>query len=1843
MAQATGGTLQYAKIGSTWYRTHIFTSTDNLVITEPGDFRYLCVAGGGGGGNDMGGGGGGGGVLNGTLSMSSGTYLITVGAGGSGAPAGTGGLGTNGENSSIGSLVETIGGGRGASQHNGNTWNAGNGGSGGGGSGGRQSGGSFGGLPGTGTPGQGFNGAGSGPQWYPGGGGGAGGAGVGNGSVRGHGGPGKLDDILGVDYYWGGGGGGSGYSTTGGDGGIGGGGGGAVNTTSGGAGYNSGSPGGGGSVNSQTNRPGGNGGANTGGGGGGGSHFNITNNGGTGGSGIVVLSYEIPPPPNASGTGGTPYLVEQDGSWYLAHVFLESGTFTATSGGILEYLIVAGGGGGGGRHGGGGGGGGLISGLAEVNVQSYNIIVGAGGIGALTDVVGGTGTNSSAFNLIAIGGGGGGSFTGGSWSSGTNGGSGGGGGNTAGLSTGQGFNGGVRSNEEAGGGGGAAGVGENGSESNGGNGGPGKTNIILGGTLNTGFKWAGGGGGGAWTSKGGDGGAGGGGGGGAGNIATGNEGLGGSGGFNIGQAGVSGTQGAISGGAGARNTGGGGGGSGQRDNTNYTGVGGSGGSGIVVVRYLISTPNLASATGGVETQYELTPGKWYKVHTFNSNGNLEISQAGFLQYLVVAGGGGGGAEGGGGGGAGGLLTGFLDASTGTYSITVGPGGTGASSSTTAGTTGTNSSFHTFVAIGGGGGTSRSGGGSSTLGGSGAGGAGGSTRTTGAAGTLTQGNSGGTGFDSTTNSAGGGGGGSSTPGMNGGYQLSGRGGDGTLSLISGTAKYYAGGGAGGITTNGIAALGGLGGGGRGGISTTSAGTAGENNTGGGGGAGGTTGGSGGSGVVIVSYPIPTPPLTTIIQTSTVTITAGQLITPVTPISGTGGIGPRTFNISPTLPDGLIYNISNGEITGTAEDIFADQGDVQTNTYSVTVFDSTNTRSTSTFNLSIIYPPTADIVGGDVISYDINGVFFKAHKFVSSESLQLNTTATIEYLIVGGGGGGGSDMGGGGGAGGYLSGSISLSSGTYNVIVGAGGTGGPPGTDQVRANNGNSSSIVPVNYKGHSYIFDGAGDYISISGGMNVDAEDFTIQAWVYPVRWTVEFNSIFSTRATNSTAGATNVWVLGVHNSGYPYIFSGAFQITGSAGQVTLGSWTHLMVTRSGSTMRLFVNGILVQTSTSSQNYSSAPAAIGANRNGTEQWTGAISNLQIVKGTALYTTNFAVPSVPLGLETGTILLTAQDLSLKDNSTNNHTLTGVGNTETSHFNPFNNLGALGGGGGASDHSGPVATSAASWGGSGGGASGNNANSGLGVSGQGNNGSNSAGSWFPGGGGGAATAGSTNPANGGSGRLNNILGINYYWAGGGGGGGYSNWGGNGGLGGGGGGAPRTGTTQGIGDTNGINPGQDATAGSLNSQTNVPGGNGGTNTGGGGGGGAHFNSNNFGGTGGSGIVVIRYVAPPPPVETFKTTNDIIALNLYIPNSGITPVSAKFGTKPYTFSISPALPTGLLFNTSNGRITGQPGESVAATYSVTVTDAVGDVSTTNFFLTTSVNPLFALSLNAQISLSISSVFSVKFKDRTPASRVLNDLRLELRPELEDKYLAFGSAAKYENSERENKFKDLLISTGPGLSEIKYGTSLQILSIPNIVYGYTSTNFSLISVDHSIENSVNLNGKYQHYYGNVIMEANGSTVTNLISSSIQEQSLQDGNLPRPDTLLTIIVSVREEDTLNNRISNYFNTNNEFFYNTINVVVFGKAVERVNTAYSDLKLKVVNSFTPAEIVSQPIIKINIMQSPEPLRIKVDDFSAELGILNGEIEQITSENDPRLVTVQVPTFIEGQTGQPKQLWF
>jgi len=258
--------------------------------------------------------------------------------------------------------------------------------------------------------------------------------------------------------------------------------------------------------------------------------------------------------------------------------------------------------------------------------------------------------------------------------------------------------------------------------------------------------------------------------------------------------------------------------------------------------------------GGFLPSYPRTGTTWSDL----SGNNYDLALVGSPVYsgstiqTLLVGGGGGGSLGGGGGGQ--VYENLVEnISTGAYSVIIGSGGTGSVTNTgLRGTNGGNTSFNNFIAYGGGAGGADSGSGNQNglSGGNGGGGGNGS----GVGGTGIQ-------FDggSTTGGApffpGSGGGGATQKGVNSTNGADGgNGGLGYLSSINGTSLRYGGGGGGGVYA--AAGTGGSAGdasAGAGGNTVTNGGNGAANRGGGGGGGGnGSTGGNGGSGVVIITY-------------------------------------------------------------------------------------------------------------------------------------------------------------------------------------------------------------------------------------------------------------------------------------------------------------------------------------------------------------------------------------------------------------------------------------------------------------------------------------------------------------------------------------------------------------------------------------------------------------------------------------------------------------------------------------------------------------------------------------------------------------------------------------------------------------------------------------------------------------------------------------------------------------------------------------------------------------------------------------------------------------------------------
>jgi alpha-tubulin suppressor-like RCC1 family protein len=191
---------------------------------------------------------------------------------------------------------------------------------------------------------------------------------------------------------------------------------------------------------------------------------------------------------------------------------------------------------------------------------------------------------------------------------------------------------------------------------------------------------------------------------------------------------------------------------------------------------------------------------------------------------------------------------------------------------------------------------------------------------------------------------------------------------------------------------------------------------------------------------------------------------------------------------------------------------------------------------------------------------------------------------------------------------------------------------------------------------SVFFDGIGDALTVAGNsaFAFGTGDFTIECWVNTSSTT---GTLFDTRS-----GSTGVTPLLYFTSSIlGYYINGTNFINASTALVA-NTWYHVALVRNAGSSRLYLNGSQTgSTYTDTNNFTSTNVIyIGIANDGSNALTGYISNLRVVKGTAVYTTTFT-PSTTLltatqsanvngnpsvEITSGTSLLTLQSYSINN---------------------------------------------------------------------------------------------------------------------------------------------------------------------------------------------------------------------------------------------------------------------------------------------------------------------------------------------------------------------------------------------------------------------------------------------------------------------------------------------------------------------------------------------------------------------------------------------------------------------
>jgi len=248
------------------------------------------------------------------------------------------------------------------------------------------------------------------------------------------------------------------------------------------------------------------------------------------------------------------------------------------------------------------------------------------------------------------------------------------------------------------------------------------------------------------------------------------------------------------------------------------------------------------------------------------------------------------------------------------------------------------------------------------------------------------------------------------------------------------------------------------------------------------------------------------------------------------------------------------------------------------------------------------------------------------------------------------------------------------------------------------NGNTTqgTFSPFSQTGWGNYFNGSGDYLTAPTSSSYDfaTGDFTIELWIC-------LTALPSANFDGSRVGGLLTYTNGTGNQGWEFFVDKTSNLLrlsswGTANAIhcnfncSIGVWYHIVAARSSGTNKLYIDGVsqtLTINSLATNTASSATLRIGSSRGGVgynHDFPGYLSNVRIVKGRAVYTSNFTPPTSPLTRTTGgqnppqgteCSLLTCQSNRFLDSNGVNIpassplTITVNGSPSVQAFSPFN----------------------------------------------------------------------------------------------------------------------------------------------------------------------------------------------------------------------------------------------------------------------------------------------------------------------------------------------------------------------------------------------------------------------------------------------------------------------------------------------------------------------------------------------------------------------------------------------
>ena len=223
---------------------------------------------------------------------------------------------------------------------------------------------------------------------------------------------------------------------------------------------------------------------------------------------------------------------------------------------------------------------------------------------------------------------------------------------------------------------------------------------------------------------------------------------------------------------------------------------------------------------------------------------------------------------------------------------------------------------------------------------------------------------------------------------------------------------------------------------------------------------------------------------------------------------------------------------------------------------------------------------------------------------------------------------------------------------------------------RSGNATQGTFTPFGDNWSNY-FDGTGDYLTVPDSTAFDLTgDFTLEMWVYPI---TRAGALFGLGDYRAGADGFSLY----YSTNKLRLFVNNADVLSGASDITPNQWSHIALVRSGvgtNNLKLYINGTQDAQATVTTSFTGVAAngvVIDNDYGGSFGATTPqdyLSNVRLVKGTAVYTSAFTPPTSPLTAITNTQLLTSQSNRFIDNSTNAFTITLNGDVSVQRFSPF-----------------------------------------------------------------------------------------------------------------------------------------------------------------------------------------------------------------------------------------------------------------------------------------------------------------------------------------------------------------------------------------------------------------------------------------------------------------------------------------------------------------------------------------------------------------------------------------------